>query len=64
MVTRVSVYSEAGWQRDLANMNRGRRLHACTSYVKGGQMVCFHTSDIGKEDRNLVLSFLDNGAIL
>ena len=38
----VSVYSEAGLQRDLANLNKGRHLHACTSYVNGGKMVCFH----------------------
>jgi len=33
----VSVYSEAGWQRDLASLNQGRRDHACGSFVNGGK---------------------------
>ena len=35
----VSVYSEAGWQRDLTSLNQGRKLHACGSYVNGGKKV-------------------------
>ena len=35
----AAVYSEAGWQRDLAPLNQGRRFHACGSYVNGGKMV-------------------------
>jgi len=31
----VSVYSEAGWQRDLAPLNTGRSMHACGHYVNG-----------------------------
>ena len=37
--TTVSVYNEAGWQRDLASLNQGRYYHACTSYVNGGKKV-------------------------
>ena len=36
----VSVYSEAGWQRDLASLNQGGRYqHACGSYRNGGKKV-------------------------
>ena len=35
----VSVYSEAGWQRDLKSLNQGRKLHACGKYVNGGKKV-------------------------
>ena len=35
----VSVYSKAGWQRDLTSLNQGRRYHACGSYVNGGKKV-------------------------
>ena len=35
----VSVYSEAGWQRDLTPLNQGRFNHACSSYVNGGKKV-------------------------
>ena len=38
-MTTVSVYNEAGWQRDLAPMNQGRSSHACGSYVNGGKKV-------------------------
>ena len=38
-LNKVSVYSEAGWQRDLASLNQGRMDHACGSYVKGGKKV-------------------------
>merc|ERR1712066_331703 len=31
--TTVSVYNKAGHQRDLANLNAGRRSHACTSFI-------------------------------
>ena len=37
--TTVSVYSPAGWQRDLAPLNQGRFDHACGSYVNGGKKV-------------------------
>ena len=37
----VSVYSDAGWQKDLAPMNVGRALHACSFYVSGGKKVVF-----------------------
>ena len=36
---RVSVYSENGWQRDLASLNQGRNYHACGSYRNGGKKV-------------------------
>ena len=31
--TPVSVYNKAGHQRDLADLNTGRYLHACTSFI-------------------------------
>ena len=37
--TKVSVYKESGWQRDLAPLNQGRQHHACSSYVNGGKKV-------------------------
>ena len=37
--TTVSVYSEAGWQRNWASLNQGRYGHACGSYVNGGKKV-------------------------
>ncbi len=39
IMTTVSVYNEAGWQRDLASLNQGRYRHACGSYVNGGKKV-------------------------
>ena len=39
----VSVYSEAGWQRDLASLNQGRKLHACGNYINGGKKVIIIT---------------------
>ena len=38
-ISTVSVYGEAGWQRDLAPLNQGRYNHACGSYVNGGKKV-------------------------
>ena len=38
----VSVYSEAGWQRDLTPLNQGRWQHACGSYTNGGKRVKIH----------------------
>ena len=35
----VSVYSEAGWQRDLPSLNQQRQVHACGSYKNGGKKV-------------------------
>ena len=35
----VSVYSEAGWQRDLADMTQGRKYHACSSFTHAGEKV-------------------------
>ena len=35
----VSVYSEAGWQRDVASLNQGRFIHACSTYINGGKKV-------------------------
>ena len=34
-LTTVSVYTEAGWQRDLPPMAVGRRQHACASFKDG-----------------------------
>ena len=38
-MTTVSVYSEAGWQRDLAPLNQGRYEHACSSFISEGERV-------------------------
>ena len=38
-MTKVSVYSEAGWQRDLANMTLGRFDHSCSSFTHEGEKV-------------------------
>ena len=35
----VSVYNEEGWQRDLAPLNEGRAIHACSDYKAGGKKV-------------------------
>ncbi len=35
----VSVYNEAGWQKDMTPLNQGRHFHACDSYVNGGKKV-------------------------
>ena len=35
----VSVYNEAGWQRDLSPMNEGRYWHACASFMLEGERV-------------------------
>ena len=42
----VSVYSEAGWQRDLTPLNQGRFNHACGSYVNEGKKVKKKHSDV------------------
>ena len=31
--TRVSVYSKAGHQRDLADLREGRESHACSGFI-------------------------------
>ena len=31
----VTQYSESGFDKDLANLKQGRRLHACTKFVDG-----------------------------
>ena len=36
---RVSVYNEAGWQRDLPSLNQAREKHGCGSYVNRGKKV-------------------------
>ena len=35
----VSVYSKAGHQRDLADLNTGRRVHACSGFTYGEKKV-------------------------
>ncbi len=37
--TTVSVYSEAGWQRDLKDMTLRRHDHACSSFTHAGEKV-------------------------
>ena len=37
--TLVSVYSEAGWQRELAPMMEYRKHHACSSFTHAGEKV-------------------------
>jgi len=36
-VRTVSVYNENGWVEDLPNLKEGRRGHACTSFISGGE---------------------------
>ena len=36
---RVSVYNKAGHQRDLADLNTGRRAHACSGFTYGEKKV-------------------------
>merc|ERR1711934_1074409 len=43
----VSVYSEAGWQRDLASLNQGRTFHACGDYVNGGKKLLVVSGGVG-----------------
>ena len=38
-MTTVSVYGEASWQRDLANMTQGRYWHTCSSFTHAGDKV-------------------------
>ena len=33
ITSRVSLYSSAGWVRDLASLNTARALHGCASYT-------------------------------
>ena len=40
-LTRVSVYNESGWQRDLAQLRQGRYYHACSSFTQAGDKVIF-----------------------
>ncbi len=47
-MTSVSVYSEAGWQRDLANMTQGRYIHACSSFTHAGEKVDKNKRPINK----------------
>ena len=37
--TKVSVYREDGWSRDLASLKYGRHSHACAKFVDGGKKV-------------------------
>ena len=38
-VARVSVYTNAGHNRDLADMRKGRGGHACSSFISNGKRV-------------------------
>ena len=35
----VSVYSEAGWQKDMTPLNHERRGHGCSSFLSKGDRV-------------------------
>ena len=50
--TTVSVYNEAGWQRDLAQLTQGRYDHACSSFTHTGEKVIlgFHILLKSKND--------------
>ena len=37
--TRVAVFGEEGWRRDLEPLNIGRNDHACSSYTSGESRV-------------------------
>ena len=41
-MSRVSVYREDGWVRDLASLGRKRRGHGCAGYTQGGKKVRGH----------------------
>ena len=51
-MTTVSVYNEAGWQRDLAQLTQGRYDHACSSFTHTGEKVIlgFHILLKSKND--------------
>ena len=38
-LTTVSVYSEAGWQRDMTPLNQRRQRHCCSSFLSEGERV-------------------------
>ena len=38
-MTTVSVYSEDGWQMDLAKLTQARYFHACSSFTHSGEKV-------------------------
>ena len=40
--TRVSVYNKAGHQRDLPDLNTGRKNHACSGFIYGEKKVSNH----------------------
>ena len=37
--TKVSVYNEKGWSRNLNDLKDGRNNHACTSFIHEGKKV-------------------------
>ena len=38
----VAQYSETGFEKYLAKLNKGRSMHACTQFVdESGKTVCF-----------------------
>merc|ERR1711971_202316 len=56
----VSVYSGAGWQRDLASLNQGRNYHACGSYRNGGKKFLMVTGGYGSSYLDSTEIFSDN----
>ena len=56
-MTTVSVYSEAGHQRDLADLRQGRSMHACSSFTIGGDIKVELHFKIFKIIQKIVLSF-------
>ena len=39
--SKTSVFGKAGWIKDLADLNQGRYMHACASYVSNEKRVRF-----------------------
>ena len=35
----VSIYNDAGWVKDLANLNTGRRGHSCSHFTSDNDLV-------------------------
>jgi len=58
--TTVSVYSEADWQRDLANMTQGRYNHACSSFTYAGEKHLIVTGGYSGESDGYNRLFLDS----
>jgi len=62
-VKTVSVYSEAGWKRDLKPLNQGRYEHACGSYINGGKKFLMVTGGAPAKSNSRPRNYLDSTEI-